>query len=280
MNAALVIIGLTTLVRAGARPGRASRRAHDPRAMDGRGARLRRPAGVPAAPRARSTPPSPSWAAAAGPTGAARRPITSSPTARSPISCPTGCCRRSGATPSSERLISQSHFFAQQIRQPMAWGARRAGRRRRAGALSGAAVPGPRHHRLGRLLRLDLADRGDLDRRGDGDDLRHDLRHARRGVERRGQGRAHPRRRACFSASTCRCIITAAIGEMFHAIDAAKPGFLDLQADRPERAVVPVDGDPDGARLLHVAARVLGRCSPRGASRPSAATPCCCRSIS
>ena len=32
-------------------------------------------------------------------------------------------------------------------------------------------------------------------------------------------------------------------GEMFHAIDAAKPGFLDVQAGRPERAVVPVDGD-------------------------------------
>ena len=79
-----------------------------------------------------------------------------------------------------------------QIRQPMAGRARRRGRRRGAGALSGAAVPGPRHHRLDRLLRLDLADAGDLDRRGDGDDLRHDLRHARRGVERRRQGRAHP----------------------------------------------------------------------------------------
>ena len=47
-------------------------------------------------------------------------------------------------------------------------------------------------------------------------------------------------------------------GEMFRAIDAAKPGFLDVQADRPERAVVPVDGGADGARLLHVAAHAFG----------------------
>ena len=50
-------------------------------------------------------------------------------------------------------------FLRQEIRQPLARDSRRARRRGRARSLSRAAVQGPRHHRLHRLLRLDLVDR-------------------------------------------------------------------------------------------------------------------------
>ena len=46
------------------------------------------------------------------------------------------------------------------------------------------------------------------------------------------------------------------LGDMFRAIDAARPGFLDLPGEWFERDVVPVDRAAHGTRLLHVAAHV------------------------
>ena len=92
-----------------------------------------------------------------------------------------------------ERLISQSHFFAKKYDSP--WLGVLV-------ALVGVVALVPylllQFTGLGIIVTLasygiDLVDRRDLDRRRDGDDLRHDLRHARRGVERRGQGRSHSR---------------------------------------------------------------------------------------
>ena len=84
-----------------------------------------------------------------------------------------------------ERLVSQSHFFSRKYDSPWA----RARSSRWSAWWRWCPICVLQFQGLGiivsvSLLRLHLVDRRDLDRRGDGDDLRDGLRHARRGVER------------------------------------------------------------------------------------------------
>ena len=62
-------------------------------------------------------------------------------------------------------------------------------------------------------------------------------------------------------------------GQMFSAIQAAKPGFLALAGERRERRLVRFHRPAHRARLLHVAARVRFAVHARRKRAPSAATP-------
>ena len=158
------------------------------------------------------------------------------------LSCPTSCCRRSGATPSASALLSQPDFFARKYDSPWLGRARRRRRRRGAGALPGAAV-----HRASASSSRSLPT----------------ARSRRRVAIWIGAATVtiyvmvSGMHGAAWNAAVKDMLILLVVvflgiylplhyyggfGEMFQAIDAAKPGFLGLQADRRERAVVPIDG--------------------------------------
>ena len=152
-----------------------------------------------------------------------------------------------------ERLVSQSHFFTRKYDSP--WLGILV-------AVIGVVALVPylvlQFKGLGIIVTVasygsDLFDGGDLDRRRDGDDLRHGLRHARRGMERRGQGRSHSRGRGVPRHLSA----VPLLRRLFRDVPGdrrGRAGHARVQADRPERSVVPIDSGADGARLLHVAA--------------------------
>ena len=146
-------------------------------------------------------------------------------------------------------------LFPPPVRQPPARRTGRARGRRGADPLYGSPAQGPRHHRLDQFLRVDLAQRGDLDRRGDRHGLRDGVGRARLGMERGRQGRVHPAGR-----SLPRHLPAASpLWRIRRHVQRDRRGqarFPGAAGARPERVVVHLERAALGAGLLHVAALV------------------------
>src|SRR6185312_11127630 len=149
-------------------------------------------------------------------------------------------------------LISQPHYFAS-LRQPGAGDISGGGRRDRFGSLSGAAIQGPRHHRLGRFVWRHFLDCRHLDRCGDRHGLCHGLRRARVGLERRREGHPDP-----GDGGVPRPLSAASLLRRYRRhVPCHRCGetrLPDLPAEWTEPGVVPVHRAVGSARLLHVAA--------------------------
>ncbi len=152
-----------------------------------------------------------------------------------------------------------SHFpaalFPAQVRQPAPRRTGRAGGDRGADPLHGAAAQGARHHRLDELLRVDLAQCRDLDRRGDRHGLRDGVGRARLRMERGRQGHDDPAGRSlprhlppAPSLRRVRCDVQRD--------RRGEARFPRASRARPKRVVVQLERAALRARLLHVAALV------------------------
>ncbi len=168
-----------------------------------------------------------------------------------------------------ERLISQSHFFAKKYDSPGL------------GILAAvvgvvALVPYLVLQLKGLGIIVSVASYGSispsargLDRRRDGHDLRHDLRRARHGVERGGEGLSHSRGRG-VSRDLSAAALLRRLRRNVPRHRRRQAGIPDVQTDRRKRAVVPIDGGADRVGLLHVAARLRRRAHlPARAHLPS-----------